>query len=312
MFSKLVAVEPVNLTLQARERLSDFAQTVVYYDTLPEGDADLIERIGQADAVLVSYTTEIDDAVLRAAPNLRYVGMCCSLYSEESANVDIATARKLGITVTGVRDYGDTGVVEFVISELVRYLHGFGKAQWRPGEQREIASLDCGVIGMGTTGSLIAEALRFFGASVCYYSRTRKPAMEERGFPYRPLSELLEGSDAVFTCLNKGVVLLGDKEFELLGRGKMLFNTSIAPGHDGGALERWLDLGAAAESAGGYANAFFCDTEAALGSPVQTARLLSSPYVHCVRKSAGSTAEAKVRLGRKVLANIAAYLERAE
>ena len=304
MFSKLVAVEPVNLTLEARERLSDFAQTVVYYDTLPEGDADLIERIGQADAVLVSYTTEIDDAVLRAAPNLRYVGMCCSLYSEESANVDIATARKLGITVTGVRDYGDTGVV--------RYLHGFGKAQWRPGEQREIASLDCGVIGMGTTGSLIAEALRFFGASVCYYSRTRKPAMEERGFPYRPLSELLEGSDAVFTCLNKGVVLLGDKEFELLGRGKMLFNTSIAPGHDGGALERWLDLGAAAESAGGYANAFFCDTEAALGGPVQTARLLSSPYVHCVRKSAGSTAEAKVRLGRKVLANIAAYLERAE
>ena len=79
MFSKLVAVEPVNLTLEARERLSDFAQTVVYYDTLPEGDADLIERIGQADAVLVSYTTEIDDAVLRAAPNLRYVGMCCSL-----------------------------------------------------------------------------------------------------------------------------------------------------------------------------------------------------------------------------------------
>lgn len=312
MFGKLVAVEPVNLTPEAREGLAEFARQTVFYDTLPADDADLIARIGDADAVLVSYTTEIHAAVLQAAPNLRYVGMCCSLYSEASANVDIAAARECGIAVTGVRDYGDTGVVEFVVSELAHYLHGFGTMQWRPGEQHEIASLTCGIVGMGTTGTLIARALQFFGASVCYYSRTRKPELEQRGFSYRPLPELLESSDAVFTCLNKGVVLLGDREFELLGRGKMLFNTSIAPGHDADALERWLDAGAAAEAAGGYANAFFCDTEAALGSPVQAARLLSSPYVHCMQKSAGSTAEAKVRLGRKVLANIAAYLERTE
>lgn len=310
MFEKLVAVEPVNLTFEACERLAEYARQTAFYDTLPADDAELIARIGDADAILVSYTTIIDADVLRAAPNLRYVGMCCSLYSPESANVDIAAAQQQGITVTGVRDYGDAGVVEFVISELARYLHGFGAAQWRPGEQREIGSLSCGIVGMGTTGSLIAKALQFFGASVCYYSRTRKPTLEAQGFSYRPLSELLEESDAVFTCLNKGVVLLGEREFELLGRGKMLFNTSIAPGHDADALERWLDLGAEAESAGGYANAFFCDTEAALGNPVQAARLLSSPYVHCMQKSAGSTVEAKVRLGRKVLANIAAYLER--
>ena len=312
MFDTMVAVEPVNLTADARKQLGEYARHTVFYDSLPADDAELIERIGDADAVLVGYTTVIDAAVLRATQNLRYVGMCCSLYSEESANVDIAAARKLGITVAGVRDYGDAGVVEFVIGELARYLHGFGDAQWRPGEQHEIASLSCGIIGMGTTGTLIAEALRFFGASVCYYSRTRKPDLEARGFSYRPLSELLENSDAVFTCLNKGAELLGEREFQLLGRGKIVFNTSIAPGHDADALERWLDAGAEAESAGGFANAFFCDTEAALGNPVQTARLLSSPYVHCMQKSSGSTAEAKVRLSEKVLGNIAAYLARSE
>lgn len=61
---------------------------------------------------------------MTGCPNLRYIGMCCSLYEEKSANVDIAAAREKGIVVTGVKDYGDEGVVEYVISELVRYLHG--------------------------------------------------------------------------------------------------------------------------------------------------------------------------------------------
>lgn len=312
MFTKLIAIEPVNLVPEARERLRTYAETVEFYDTLPTDDEEIIARIGDADAALVSYTTQVGRAVLKAAPNLRYVGMCCSLYSEESANVDIACAREQGITVTGVRDYGDNGVVEFVISELVRYLHGFGKDAWRPGEQYEIESLNCGIIGLGTTGTLIAEALRFFGAKVCYYSRTRKPESERAGVQYRPLMELLAESDAVFTCLNKGSVVLGEPEFQALGTGKILFNTSIAPGHEPDALARWLEAGAAAAQGGGASNAFFCDTAAAIGDPDQAAALMANPAVHCAGKSAGSTAEAKVRLGQKVLANIATYLAHGE
>lgn len=52
--------------------------------------------------------------------------MCCSLYSEESANVDIAYAREKNIRVLGIRDYGDRGVVEYVLHELTGLLHGFG------------------------------------------------------------------------------------------------------------------------------------------------------------------------------------------
>ena len=36
-----------------------------------------------------------------------------------------------GITVTGIRDYGDEGVIEYVVSELVRCLHGFGQKPWK-------------------------------------------------------------------------------------------------------------------------------------------------------------------------------------
>ena len=57
---------------------------------------------------------------------------------------------------------------------------------------------------------------------------------------YQPLDALLKDSQVVFTCLNKNVLLLGQPEFEQLGAGKVLFNTSIGPGFDSAALERWL------------------------------------------------------------------------
>ena len=63
----------------------------------------------------MSYRYPIGEAVLKECKNLKYIGMCCSLYSEESANVDIACARERGIRVLGIRDYGDRGVVEFVL-----------------------------------------------------------------------------------------------------------------------------------------------------------------------------------------------------
>ena len=79
---------------------------------------------------MLSYTSRINRFVLERCPNIRYIGMCCSLYSPESANVDIRYAEEHGITVTGIRDYGDEGVVEYVLSELVRCLHGFGEEAW--------------------------------------------------------------------------------------------------------------------------------------------------------------------------------------
>ena len=56
------------------------------------------------------------------------------------------------------------------------------------------------------------------------FSRTRKPEWEEKGFsPTAPLKELLSWSQAVFTCLNKNVILLGEEEFDALGTGENPF-----------------------------------------------------------------------------------------
>ena len=89
MFQKLVAIEPVSLVPSAEKALYSFAGQVVMYPDIPANDDEIIARIGDADAVLLSYTSRINRYVLECCPNVKYIGMCCSLYSPESANVDI-------------------------------------------------------------------------------------------------------------------------------------------------------------------------------------------------------------------------------
>ena len=81
MFSKLVAIEPVSLIPSAEEKLHDYAREVILYRDVPADDEEILRRIGDADAVLVSYTSRITRAVLERCENVRYIGMCCSLYS---------------------------------------------------------------------------------------------------------------------------------------------------------------------------------------------------------------------------------------
>ena len=156
--------------------------------------------------------------------------------------MDIACARERGITVLGIRDYGDRGVVEYVLCELVRFLHGFDRPMFRD-MPVEITDLKVGITGMGVSGGMIADAMKFMGADVSYYSRSRKQDREDQGLVYRPLKELLARSEVVFACLNKNVILLHEEEFTQLGQGKILFNTSIGPAFDLPALKTWLDQG---------------------------------------------------------------------
>ena len=295
MFKKLVAIEPVSLVSSAEEKLRDYAAEVIMYEDMPADNEQIIARIGDADAVLLSHTSSIDRQVLDACPNIKYIGMCCSLYAPESANVDIIHANSKGITVYGVRDYGDNGLVEYVVSELIRYMHGFGGKRWKE-LPLELTDLKVGVIGLGTSGRMVANALQALGADLHYYSRSRKPDAEAQGIKYLPLKELLETVDVACTCLNKNVILLHEEQFEWFGNGKVLFNTSIGPSHDVPALIKWLEHGD---------NEFFCDTAAAGGD--SSGALLENLHVNCMHVSSGRTKQAFDRLSRKVLDNIETY-----
>ena len=106
MFNKLVAIEPVSLIPSAEEALHQYAKEVVLYRDIPASDDQIVQRIGNADAVLLSYTSRMGKNVIERCPNIRYIGMCCSLYSEESANVDIALRPTPAQGASATRPYG--------------------------------------------------------------------------------------------------------------------------------------------------------------------------------------------------------------
>lgn len=296
MFKKLVIIEPINMLTIHKEKLKKIAGEVIEYFDIPKDDYEIIKRIADSDAVLLSYTSSINAYVLDNVQNVKYIGMCCSLYSKESANVDITKAEALGITVKGIRDYGDAGVAEYVIHELVDFLGGYKKYYW-DNIPHEITNLKCGIIGLGTSGTLIAKTLKFFNAEVSYYSRTRKPHLEkELDINYLDLNTICKESEAIFLALNKNVLLLQKEHFDLMSGKKILFNTSIGPGFDSKSLKNWLQ---------DPNHFFFGDTLATSGDE----EIWELPNAFTInRSSGGKTLQAYQRLGEKVLENIYDFL----
>ncbi|MBS5064060.1 MAG: dihydrofolate reductase, partial [Hungatella hathewayi] len=60
MFRKLVAIEPVSLVEWGEKELHQYAGEVIQYDDIPSDDDEIIRRIGDADGVLLSYTSKIN------------------------------------------------------------------------------------------------------------------------------------------------------------------------------------------------------------------------------------------------------------
>ncbi len=302
MFKKLVAVEPLNLVPSAEKALSEYAHEVVMYDDMPKTVEEMASRIDNADAVLISYTSTLGRDALEKCPNVRYVGMCCSLYTPESANVDIKYAESRGISVLGVRDYGDEGVVEYVVSELVGCLHGFGvkndgsvREPW-DGVPREITGIKAGIVGLGKSGGMVADALKFFGAEISYFARSEKEEAKQKGYRFLPLQQLLKESEVIVTCLNRNTILLHEEEFSAMGDRKILFNTGLSPAWDEEPFAKWINQD----------NVCYCDTLIALGNE----RFLKHPHVNCMGVSVGRTRQAFDRLSEKVLANLDTFLKR--
>lgn len=291
-FRKIVEVGPIGLQPWAEKKLEDYATEIIRFDTLPKDEEDLVTRIGDADAILTRNLPLIPASVLSKCDNLKYVGMCCSLYSKESANVDIDYAEKHGITVYGIRDYGDKGVTEFVVYTLVRILHGYDWPLWRE-KPKEITGLKIGFVGFGTSGQMTARLLKAMGAEITYYARSMKEECEKEGMHYLPLPSLLEQSEIVITCLNKGVILLHEEEFRHLGNKKIMINTSIGPASDMEALKNWIL---------NDSNIFISDTAGGVGDIYQEVK--DKKNVLCPDVSAGMTMEAYDLMSKKVLDNI--------
>lgn len=296
MFKQIVVVDNTGMHDWAIKRLGELSEKPVRtFNDFPGSEEEILRRIEDADGVLVSYKTRLEKEVLAQCNRLKYIGMCCSLFSSESANVDVDFARENGMTVTGIFDYGDEGLAEFIVAELIWLLKGLGNQQWKT-EPVELTRRKIGIIGLGTTGKMLADRLRVFGAELFYYSRTRKPEAEKEGIRYLPLNDLLETCEIVSLHLPRHTQLLKEAEFSKLGSGKILVNTSLGLTFDKAAFENWIS---------DKQNFAIFDGDGAGGFTEEFSKyenIISTKIV------SGRTKEAYERLSQKVIANVEQFL----
>ena len=238
-FDLLVMVDNTGIAEFVLPQLEVVCEQLICYDDFPTDDEEILMRIKDADAVLVSWNTALSKDILSQCPNLKYVGLCCTYFNDDSCNVDTAYCRENGIVVSGVSHYGDYGVVEFVISELVQMVKGLGKISFYE-EQRELRGMKLGIIGLGTVGTMVAEAADFFGMEVSYYNRREK---EDCPYTYREKEDLFAESDIILTSIPRNQIVVGEEEFALMGNHKIFINVGVGPSFDQNAFERWIAEG---------------------------------------------------------------------
>lgn len=296
-FQKITIIDSCGLTSPVLNQITQLSKVpIVIHNDDPADDAEIRRRIADSDCILVSWRTRVNAEVIQTSPKLKYIGMCCSLYDEKAANVDIEQARKQGIVVKGVRDYGDDGTLEFIFTELIYLMKGLGNLRWQTAN-RELRGKTMGIIGMGTLGTMVARTAQYFGMNVFYFNRNRKSELEAEGFAFLPLNELLAKCDIISTHLPKNSNILGEAEFRNKKPNSILVNTSIGLTFEKEAFVNWIENDPAS---------FAIFDRVAVGEHFD--EFSKFPNVILSGQSSGFTLEAQSRLSEKVLGNMQSFL----
>ena len=152
---------------QAVASLSNAFETA-YRPDLADKRAELRALAGRARALIVRNRTQVDQALLEAAPRLECVGRL----GVGLDNIDLDTCAERGIAVYPATGANDRSVAEYVVLSAMALLRGahFASAEVRAGEWpragctgREVAGKRIGLVGFGSTGRRTAELAAAIG-----------------------------------------------------------------------------------------------------------------------------------------------------
>lgn len=173
------------------------------YDRTAQEDA--AARIGDAEVVFINKVRLTDD-IFAACPNLKLVSILATGYNI----VDLAAAKRRGITVCNVPGYSTRAVVQMTFALLLEICQQVGlhsgavhAGRWQTCPDfcfwdRPLIELDgktMGIVGYGAIGSAVGTVAQALGMKLLVTARHEKPVPE--GARFVSLPELLAQSDVV-------------------------------------------------------------------------------------------------------------------
>lgn len=197
------ALNPGDLSWQGFEELGE---VTVYDRTSYTDKQEIIERIGDAEAILKNKTPITAD-VLKACPQLTYIGVLATGYNV----VDLAAAKEQGITVTNIPSYSTNAVAQATFALLLEVTNQVGhhnrsvhQGDWQTSKDfsywqtplMELAGKTIGLIGYGAIAQAVATIAHAFQLKVIYFNHRPKPAQADWAKQVS-LAELYQEADII-------------------------------------------------------------------------------------------------------------------
>src|SRR3989338_3729090 len=106
-FHKIAVIDDVSLPIESWAKIRQISELPIEIASGdPKTSEEAVKRAEGCDAALVSWRTPLDRNFFERCKGLRYIGMCCTGFSNpEESNVNLKDAKKAGIIVTNVIDY---------------------------------------------------------------------------------------------------------------------------------------------------------------------------------------------------------------
>ncbi|HRO25334.1 MAG TPA: NAD(P)-dependent oxidoreductase, partial [Promineifilum sp.] len=145
---------------------------------------ELLQAVGEYDAVIVRSDTYIDADVIAAGKRLKVVGRA----GIGVDNIDVAAATAHGVRVMNTPHSNSVATAEqtftlFLVTSryTVQAHNSVAAGQWERSRfvGTELYAKTLGIIGFGYIGRLVARRAQAFGMRVLYWNRTRLTPDEE-------------------------------------------------------------------------------------------------------------------------------------
>ncbi len=224
---------PVVMGTSAAYRRFTANGLVTYYDTLPDSEDTLIDRIRDFEVVInIRSSTRFTERVMAACPRMKLL----SIWGTGTDNIDLTAAQRHGVTVTNTPAVAAVSIAEHslmltlaVARQTVALHEQVVGGQWPRGQMVQLRGKTLGIIGLGAIGREFARLGEAIGMNVITWTMHPDP---QRGFRHANLDTLLSESDVVSLHLRlspETAGLLGYREFGLMKRSAIFINTARGP-----------------------------------------------------------------------------------
>ena len=243
---------------EAVELIERAAQVEVWPSERPPNREELAGKIASCDGVLTNIMDRVDASLLEGATRLKVI----SQLAVGLDNIDVAEASRRGILVGNTPGVLAKATADLGFALLMSAARRVGESErWVRAGRWEMAfhpmywlgvdvhEATLGIVGLGQIGLEMAKRGLGFGMKIIYYSRNRKPDLEQRyGLEYVAADTLFGSAD--FVSLHVPLTpetrhFIGERELRMMKPTAVLVNLARGPVVDGEALytalsENWI------------------------------------------------------------------------